>query len=125
MTGWSRRIAVSTVLTLNFDLAANATLTQLSAQDSVQTIRGPGDHHQRGARNLIYLHHDINFTADDLILRSAALDEEWKGKWEEVVAQSVIGAPATVFVGLGSPVGVLAETTQRVVKSLGIIRGLI
>ena len=110
--------AVSTVLTLNFDLAANAALTQLSAQDSVQTIRGPGDHHRIGARNLIYLHRDINFPADDLILSSAALDEEWKGKWEEVIAQRVIGAPATVFVGLGSPIGVLAETTQRVVKSL-------
>ena len=110
--------AVSNVMTLNFDLAASAALTQLSARGSIPTIRGPDDHHLMGAQNLIYLHRDINYPADDLILRSAALESEWQGAWEVAITQRVIGAPATVFVGLGNPAGVLVETARRISTAL-------
>lgn len=113
--------AVSCGMTLNFDLAASTALGQLGAGDSVSTIGGPEEHHRLGARNLIYLHRNIASDPDRLILRRTALEEEWRGRWEEVVVRRIVGGPMTVFVGLGSPAGVLVETTQRI---LGNLRGV-
>ena len=61
--------AIADTLTLNFDLAARTALASLGAGASVSTIRGPEGHTQLGARNLIYLHRDIDSPPDEIILR--------------------------------------------------------
>jgi hypothetical protein len=110
--------ALNTVMTLNFDLAATTALARVGAGASVSTIRGPEDHHRLGARNLIYLHRDINSDPDELILRPSQIDIEWRDNWEQVVAQRVLAGPTTVFVGLGTPASVLVETTQKILEAL-------
>jgi len=109
--------ALANAMTLNFDLAASNALTNLGADTSVSTINGPQDHGNLGLRNLIYLHQDIN-SPDEMVLRSEDLDDAWRNSWEEVVTQRVLGGPITVFVGLGTPVSVLVETSSRIVEAL-------
>lgn len=111
--------AVADVLTLNFDHAARHALADLGAREEVSTISGPEDHAKLGARNLIYLHRDIDCSPDDLILRAVDLESAWQDRWEEVVAQRVLSGPVTVFVGLGSPAKVLTSTTKHILESLG------
>ena len=111
--------AIADTMTLNFDLAARTALANLGAGASVSTIRGPEEHTQIGARNLIYLHRDIDSHPDEVILRKEKLDEGWREHWEEVVAQRVLAGPIVVFVGLGSPISVLLETAKRIVTSIG------
>lgn len=109
-----REGALSCILTLNFDLAFNAALTEVSAGADITTIRRPSEYNRMGALTLVYLHGAITNDADELILRRDQLDQAWKTGWEEVVVQRVVGGPVTVFVGLGSPAAVLVETTKRI-----------
>lgn len=106
------------VMTLNFDLAATTALASVGA-DEVSVIRGPEDHHRLGARNLIYLHRNIESAPDDLILRTEQLENEWRDNWTEIVAQRVLGSPVVVFAGLGAPAAVLVETARRILTALG------
>ena len=111
--------ALSDTMTLNFDHAARAAMSNLGAGTQVSEIRGPGDHTLLGARNFIYLHGDIDSTAEDIILRTKELDEAWRGRWGGVVAERILSGPTTVFVGLGSPASVLVETSERILKAIG------
>jgi len=111
--------AILDTLTLNFDLAARNALAELGAGESVSTVRGPEYHARIGARNLIFLHRDIDSLPDDLILRKEILDDAWQGRWEQVITQRVLSSPVIVFVGLGSPASVLFDTMQRVVSAVG------
>jgi hypothetical protein len=113
-----REGAVSCVLTLNFDLAMSSALTQVGSRDDVAIIAGPEDHRDLGMANLIYLHRNVNADPETLILRSSALDEEWRGHWEEVIVAKALGAPVTVFVGLGTPSAVLVDSTLRIRRAL-------
>jgi hypothetical protein len=109
-----REGAVGCVMTLNFDLAMSHALTELSADD-VAVIAGPEDLRDLGSATLIYLHRNVEqFDPEKWILRREALEEEWRDKWEEVVAQRVMTTPVTVFAGLGSPAAVLTETVTRI-----------
>ena len=111
--------SITDVLTLNFDLAARNALAQLGAGARVSTVRGPEEHRQLAARNLIYLHRDIDSSPDDIILRQSKLEEAWQNSWEEVVTGRVLASPTTVFVGLGSPASVLVATMKRIVGAIG------
>ena len=111
--------AIADVLTLNFDLAARSALSHLGAGASVTTIRGPEEHRQLTARNLIYLHRDIDSAPDDIILRTSKLEKAWQNGWEQVITERVLSGPTTVFVGLGSPASVLVSTMNRIVQGLG------
>ena len=109
-----RERALGCVLTLNFDLALFTALTRVGAGEDVSIINGPEDHGRLGALNLIYLHRNV-MRPENLILRTSALEEDWRERWEEVVAQRVLGGPITVFVGLGGgEAAVLLETTTRI-----------
>ena len=119
MAALFREGALKDTMTLNFDLAACNALKTLDARQEVSTIRGPDDFDQLSARNLIYLHRDINSPPDDIILRAEQMKEAWQGNWEEVVAQRVLTVPIAVFVGLGSSADVLSETTKRIRNAVG------
>lgn len=111
--------AIADALTLNFDFAARSALSQLGAGSSVSTIRGPEEHTQLAARNLIYLHRDIDSSPDEIILRTSTLEEAWQDRWEQVVAQRVLSGSTTVFVGLGSPAAVLVATMNHILEVIG------
>ena len=111
--------AIANTLTLNFDAAARTALGNLGAGSQVSTIRKPEDHLELGARNLIYLHRDIDSSPDEIILRQSKLESAWRDHWEQVIAQRVLGGPVTLFVGLGTPSSVLLETTRRVLNAIG------
>ena len=108
-----REQAVVCLMTLNFDYAIAVALSQLGAKDSVAVIHGPEDHGQVSVINVIFLHRSALSPLENWILRTAALDE-WHGRWEEVVAARVLSSPVTVFAGLGTPSGVLLETTHKI-----------
>src|SRR5260370_16678329 len=74
---------------------------------------GLRDHGQVSVINVIFLHRSALSPLETWILRTAALDA-WHGRWEEVVAARVLSSPVTVFAGLGTPSGVLLETTHKI-----------
>ena len=106
-----REGAVAAVLTLNFDLAISNALGQVSAGNEVAVIASPDAIGDLGTRSVIYLHRNANEdNSDKWILRTESLTEEWKGRWEQVLAQRVLTSPVVVFAGLGSPAAVLTES---------------
>jgi hypothetical protein len=113
-----RERAVGCVMTLNFDLAMSAALTAVGAREDVGVVSGPNEHHRLAGVNLIYLHRNVVADPESLILRTAELENEWRNRWEEVIAHRVIGGPVTVFAGLGTPAGVLVETTVRIRQAI-------
>lgn len=115
-----REGSVAAVLSLNFDLALSHALADLSA-DEVAVIAGPSATRELGSLVVVYLHRNVN--EDDpnaWILRVEALQEEWRGRWEEVVSQRLMSSPVVVFAGLGSPAAVLTESVTRIRKSLDL-----
>jgi len=109
-----RESAVTAVLTLNFDLAMSNALVDLGANE-VAVISGPDTFSDLGSAVVVYLHRNVNETnLEAWILRVEALEAEWQGHWEEVLAHRVVACPVVVFAGLGSPAGVLTKTVSWV-----------
>lgn len=90
-----REQAVACVMTLNFDLGMSAALTRLGAHDDVGVVSGPEEHHRLGTVNLIYLHRNVNANPEAWILRTSALADDWRDRWEAVIAHRVIEAVDT------------------------------
>jgi len=110
-----REGAIASVVTLNFDLALSTAIARLGAGDVVGVIDGPDDFPNKKAFNLYYLHRNANAADPETwVLRTAALDAEWKGKWEQVVAVMVLATPVVVFAGLGSPANVLIQSAKLI-----------
>ncbi|HUW45583.1 MAG TPA: hypothetical protein VMW50_07275 [Dehalococcoidia bacterium] len=115
--------ALSCVLTLNFDLALSNALSQIGAHGNVTIINKPEDYASFGLSNLVYLHRNVNADPDRWVLRSISLEESWRDGWEKIVTERVLSAPVTVFVGLGSSIGVLEESALRILDKLrGVVR---
>lgn len=108
-----REQAITSVLTLNFDLAMSSALTALEADD-VGVINGPEQHHRLQTKNLIYLHRNVDSPPEQLVLTSDALETSWQGRWEEVITQRIVCSPAIVFAGLGSPATVLVHCVDKI-----------
>lgn len=116
-----RENVVSSILTLNFDLAMEDALTQLGAL-TVQKIARPEDMAQFAAHNVVYLHRNVNeVDPERWILRASVLTSEWETGWEGMMAQIVLARPVVTFAGLGSPAAVLLETTRRIKQHLGAV----
>lgn len=114
-----REGAVASVVTLNFDLALSTAIGQLGVGDTVGIIDGPEDLLNQKAINLYYLHRNANAADPETwILRTEALETEWKDRWEAVVIDRVLATPVVVFAGLGSPASVLIESTKRIQKAI-------
>jgi len=110
-----REGAIASVVTLNFDLALSTAIARLGVGDVVGVIDGPDDLPNKKAFNLYYLHRNANAANPETwVLRTAALDTEWKGKWEQVVAAMVLATPVVVFAGLGSPANVLVQSATLI-----------
>lgn len=108
-----RERALDSVITLNFDRGMQTALAILGAGEEVAIIAGPEAHEDLAGANLIYLHRSVDADPEQWILRTAMLEEAWKGQWEEAVAARLLGVPVTVFAGLGTAAGVLVDAVGR------------
>ena len=114
-----REGAIASVVTLNFDLALSTAIGQLGVGDVVGVIDGPDDLPNKKTFNLYYLHRNANAPDPETwVLRTAALDKEWKGKWEQVVAAMVLATPVVVFAGLGSPPNVIVQSATLIREAI-------
>lgn len=99
-----REGVVSTVLTLNFDLAFTTAIGALGVGKDIGIIDGPGDFGKQKTCNVYYLHRNVNAAnPEDWVLRTVDLQANWKNGWEKVVAGRVLSTPVVLFAGLGSP----------------------
>lgn len=114
-----REGAITSILTLNFDLALTTAISALGVGDRVGIIDSPDDLANQKTINLYYLHRNANAADPETwILRTEALTNEWKGTWESVVAAKVLATPIVVFAGLGNPADVLIESTKLIQKAI-------
>lgn len=109
-----REKVIASFVTLNFDLVPLKALSDVGAMDEVAIIRGPEEHGNHRAHNVVFLHRSVDAPADQWILRTEQLDTAWKNGWEELVALRVVSSPITIFVGLGTPAAVLVESVSKV-----------
>ena len=77
--------AVRCIVTLNYDLALQHALSQLGLR-GVSVVRGPEDPANIGAKSLVFLHRSVELPHETWILTKEALEESWRGAWEEAVA---------------------------------------
>lgn len=118
-----REGAITSILTLNFDLALTTAISGLGVGDRVGIIDSPRDLANRKAVNLYYLHRNAaEADPETWILRTEALTSEWKGKWEGAVAAKALAVPVVVFAGLGDPADVLIESTKLIQQAMSGIR---
>ena len=110
---------ISSVVTLNYDLALSIALSELGAGKIVGVVERPEDLVHQKTINLYYLHRNANSADPELwVLRTAALNVEWKDHWEPIIAGKVLAAPVVLFAGLGTPVAVLIESTKLLKAAL-------
>lgn len=110
---------ISSVVTLNYDLALSTALSELGADKIVGVVERPEDLIHQKAINLYYLHRNANAADPELwVLRTAALNLEWQGHWEPIIATKVLAAPVVIFAGLGTSVAVLVESTKLLKAAL-------
>jgi hypothetical protein len=96
---------LTSVVTLNYDLALTTALSALGAGKIVGIVEKPEDLGNQQAINVYNLHRNVNAADPELwVLRTAALNEAWKGHWESIIATKVLAAPVVLFAGLGSRV---------------------
>lgn len=114
-----REQAVGNLLTLNFDMAGRHALAGVGAREDVAVIAGPEQFNRLGTVNFVHLHRDVNADPEAWILRPEQLAAAWQGQWEEAITQRVTTVPANVFVGLGSPAGVLIAAVERLRSAIG------
>jgi hypothetical protein len=108
--------AVSYVLSLNFDLAIQHAASALGIDIEVVDVVGK---HIPATPTLIHLHGCINSNPETLILRQEVIDANWRGKWEQVVANQILAAPNVLCAGLGSAAPVLTETVAMIADAVG------
>jgi hypothetical protein len=114
-----RENVISSILCLNYDLALEHAMALVGAIEVEPLVR-PQDIARMKAHNIIYIHRNVNEQdREKWIVRTASLDHEWKNGWGSLLAQRVLVSPVVIFIGLGSPAGVLTDTTTRVLSILG------
>lgn len=110
-----REGAIASILSLNFDLALSAAIMHLGVGDKVGIIDGPNELGNQNSFNLFYLHRNANTaSANDWILRTAALETEWKNRWEQVIVAKVLATPVVLFAGIGGSADVLIESSKLI-----------
>jgi hypothetical protein len=113
-----RENVISSVLTLNYDLAIEHALNEVCASE-VEPIAAPSHIANMKAHNVVYLHRNVNEADyEEWVIRASALDRAWKAGWEAAMAEFLLTSPVVVFAGLGNPAQVLIETITRIRNSL-------
>jgi hypothetical protein len=116
-----RENVISSVLTLNYDLAMEDALTQLGARGVAMMAR-PEDMAHFVVHNVVYLHRNVNEgDPEKWVLRGAALASEWQQGWEGMMAQVMLTSSVVAFVGLGNPAAVLIETALMIKERIGTV----
>lgn len=110
--------AVSTVLTINFDLALTSALSVLGGFQKVRQIKGKDEIGQIAGSNLIYLHGTIDSSPTEWVLTSAEVENDREHHWRGVLTASVLAIPVVVFAGIGAAVGVLLSSLQKIQEQL-------
>ena len=106
---------LSSILTLNFDLALSNALSELGAGHMVGVIECPEDLPRQKHINIYYLHRNANAAdPESWVLRTSALNDDWNRNWCPVVTTRVLAAPVVVFAGIGSPARVLIESAKLI-----------
>jgi hypothetical protein len=114
-----REGAITSVLTLNFDLALSTAISSMGGADRIAVIDGPQQLGDQKAYNLYYLHGNASAVDPETwVLRTEALTAEWRDHWRQVVATKVLASPVVVFAGLGSPADVLIETVRLIHQAM-------
>lgn len=114
-----REGVASHLITLNVDLTMTQAVQRLGTDSAIAIIRRPEDHDKMRTHNLVYLHRNVEAEdPDTLVLRTAALEEQWREGWEQIVTQVALAAPVVVFAGLGTEVGVLMASALRMKDTL-------
>lgn len=104
---------ISSVVTLNFDLALSNALSELGAGHLVGVIECPEDLPRQKNINVYYLHRNVNAVdPESWVLRTTALNNDWKDHWEPIITTRVLTTPVVIFAGLGTPVAVLIASTK-------------
>ncbi len=117
--------AVSSILTLNFDLALSNALSELGAGHMVGVIECPEDLPRQKRINVYYLHRNVNAAdPESWVLRTSALNDDWNNTWCQVVTTSVLATPVVVFAGIGSPARVLIESAKLIRTVLPVTKNL-
>lgn len=106
--------ALQHVITLNYDLAFQHAVSVLGNSTNITFVEGPDEHDNLGAHSVVHLHRSVNQPEESWVLRKSALDTEWQGQWESVIAAANLSAPVVVFVGLGSPANVLTKSVNNI-----------
>lgn len=109
--------AISSVVTLNFDLGLSAALADLGVGPIVGLIESPEHLPRQRAVNIYYLHRNANAAPELWVLRTGRLQVDWT-QWEPIIATRVLTAPVVVFAGLGTPVAVILESSQLILEAL-------
>jgi hypothetical protein len=110
---------ISSMVTLNFDLAISNALSQLGVGHMIGVIECPKDLPKQKNINVYYLHQNVNAAdPEGWVLRTAALQQDWKGQWQPIITTKVLTAPVVVFAGLGTPVDVLIASTKLLRNAL-------
>lgn len=109
---------ITSVVTLNFDLALTHALSDIGASQIVGVIERPEDLSVQRAVNVFYLHRNVNADPELWVLRTAALEDEWEDHWEPIITARVLTTPVVVFAGLGTPVAVLIASTKLIRAAL-------
>ena len=111
--------AVSSVVSLNFDLALSNALSELGAGQVVGVIERPEDLPTQKNINIYYLHRNVNAADPEFwVLRTASLQDDWRGHWQPIIATKALAAPVVLFAGIGNPVAVLIESAKLVRTAL-------
>lgn len=108
-----REGCISSVITLNYDDAMTQAIGYVGGGEEINEIGNPRAHNEMGPTNLVYLHRKADAHPEDLVMRTEVLEKEWEENWEEMIVQSQLIRPSSVFAGLGSPAAVLTESTQK------------
>ena len=105
-----------TAVSLNYDLAIDRAANEIDIADHIRVVCRPDQFGDLGVTNIIHLHRDVHSPWEEWIIRTQQLTEDWKTGWEAIVAGRALTAPVAIFVGLGTPAGVLVETVKAIRK---------
>jgi hypothetical protein len=107
--------AISFVISLNFDLAVQNAASELGI--AIHSIENSGSA-LPGPPAIVQLHGSAYGGSEDLILRREVIDDDWRGRWGNVLANQILAAPNVLFVGLGSAAPVITETIWMIESAL-------